>query len=105
MESKKDKPGTIYVLEDSVFPDHIRFGYTADLSKKLKYFEENKPYKTCRVIYNSDEVDSAARIYGQITSNLMDSENYKFESGLSKGWHSKTNKQLLASAIQDWLDK
>lgn len=44
----KDMRGYLYIVEDSVFPDHIKIGRANDLKKRLAAYNTDKPYSTVR---------------------------------------------------------
>ena len=100
----KETSGYIYVLEDKSFPDYIKFGYTTDIPKKLRYFESNKPFKTCKVIYSSDKLGNMKKAYSHLWGELRFKEGFVSPPRkLAKGWYPIANKPLLEEVLMDWI--
>lgn len=98
--------GVLYVMEDSAYPEYIKFGYATDLKRKMKYVVENRPYNSCKIIYESEELDNAKKVYSQLALKLIESDGYAFNRSKKKlraGWHLIANKALLESVLNDWL--
>lgn len=50
-----EKRGYIYILIDSAYPEHMKVGRTADVSKRLEAYNAHKPYPTAEMTWISKE--------------------------------------------------
>ena len=99
--------GVLYVMEDSAYPDYIKFGYATDLKRKMKYVVENRPYNSCKLCYESEILEDAKKEYAQLVLKLIENDGYAFNRSkqkLKSGWHKIANKPLLESIITEWLN-
>ena len=46
---EKETRGWIYVLEDSAFPGYIKIGRTTDLERRIKAYNDSRPYPSVSV--------------------------------------------------------
>jgi len=105
MKINPPKKGFIYVLEDKAYPGHIKIGYTANLDKRLTHINSNKPYKTARYIYSSEEQGDVICAYNTIMGHLIENHGVLSERrGLNKGWYLMSHKDLIEEAISSWLN-
>ena len=89
--------GYMYLVRSSAFPDHIKIGRTADLSKRLQAYNSDQPFNTFQPILVShlfpDVLEVEAKILSYLTLNLISPTTLKHE------WFESTHTDLLTSLI------
>jgi len=61
--------GYIYLIRDTAYPLHIKVGKTTNLYKRLRYYNEHKPYPSAKYSYisrvfgNKDEAEKKILAY------------------------------------------
>ena len=59
---EKDTRGWIYVLKDAVYPGLIKIGRTQDLDKRLKAYNDSRPYPSVKVLCVSKQFKDVVAI-------------------------------------------
>lgn len=90
--------GYIYLVQDSVFPDHIKIGRTADIVKRLVSYNNPKPFPTARLVCISRQFADVISVEARILEAL-----YKIiePTTFRKEWFEIKHKDLCISAIQE----
>ena len=70
-----EKRGWIYIIQDSVYPEHIKIGRTSDLGKRLRNYNEAKPFPTARVTCISGPYPDVILVETKILDHLYSCTN------------------------------
>jgi len=65
-----DTRGFIYIVQDSVFPNHFKIGRTCDMYKRLLAYNSDKPYPTTNLTHISKEFKDCVLVETKILEHL-----------------------------------
>ena len=93
-----EKRGFIYLVRDTVFPDFIKIGRTANIGKRLMAYNNDKPYNTTELICISGLFDNVIGVENKILERL-----YKETSPTTfkKEWFKEEYTDLCISLIKE----
>jgi len=91
-----DTRGYLYIVKDSVFPDHVKVGRTSDPAKRLAAYNSDKPYPTATFLYITEPLKNVVEAERAVLAELykeIQPTTFRLE------WFEVKYQQL----ILDWL--
>ncbi len=95
-EKQIETRGYIYIIEDSVFPQHIKIGRTFDLKKRLAGYNTDKPFPTASFSYISKQFKDVIRAEKAILNHLYKKTQ---PTTFKKEWFEISHKELLVTTL------
>jgi hypothetical protein len=89
--------GFLYVLFDSVFPLHIKIGYTTDEKDRLFRYNQCKPFSTCSYVYVSRLLTNILKLEEKILKRIY---SYARAMPDRKEWFPIEHKEKFIAEIK-----
>ena len=90
--------GYIYILKDSSYPEYVKIGMTRDLQRRLKEYNQHKPYNTAVFVGVSEVFYDAVKVEKKILEVLA--KNIQ-PIGAKKEWFEVKHTDALREIIED----
>lgn len=95
---KKDTRGFLYIVVNSVFPKHIKIGYTVNVSKRLTGYNSDQPYPTTRMLLVTKEFSDAILVEKKVLEYLYKTIQ---PTTLKKEWFEIKHKDVLIYILEE----
>jgi hypothetical protein len=92
-----DQRGYIYVVKDTLFPNHVKIGRTTNLFLRLTDYNKAKPYPTASFIAFSILFKNVILVERKILNHLY---NKTSPTTFRKEWFEKKHLQLILELIE-----
>ena len=93
-----EKRGWIYIILDSVYPDHLKIGRTSDLGKRLTNYNTLKPFPTASVLCISGPYPDVILVETKILDYLYTNTR---PTTFKKEWFEIQHKKLCITTIEE----
>lgn len=97
LEKYTDRRGFMYIVYDSIFPEHIKVGRTNDCKKRLLGYNSDRPYPTCKMLYISEMFEDVYDVERMVLDYLYD---HTPPTTLTKEWFELQHKDKMIDIIE-----